>query len=211
MKKVYFLFSFLFIALSSYAADKVIKLTQPNMNRPATVMKALSERKSTREYASKPLSVADLSDLLWAANGVNRPADGKRTAPSAMNRQEVDIYVVLPQGTYFYKAKEHELELVAEGDYRAAVAGKQNFVKEAPVCLVLVSDLNRLGDPKNEQTKIMGAADAGIVSQNISIFCAAANLATVPRASMESGQLEKALKLKENQLAILNHPVGYFK
>ena len=180
------------------------------MNRAGTVMKALSERHSAREYASKALSLADLSDLLWAANGINRPDSGKRTAPSAMNKQDVDVYVILQEGSYLYDAKNHQLNLVAEGDHRGAVAGGQAFVKVAPVSLVLISDVSRLGDARKAQTQLMGA-DAGIVSQNISIFCSAAKLATVPRASMDAAQLKKVLKLKESQIPLMNHPVGYYK
>lgn len=181
------------------------------MNRPTTVMSALQERKSTREYDDKELSHADLSDMLWAANGVNRPDDGKRTAPSALNRQDVDIYVILPKGAYVYDAKAHALNLVTEGDFRAAVAGGQEFVNQAPLCVVLVTDLSRLGDAENERTKAMGAVDVGVVSQNISIFCAAANLATVPRASMDEKALREALKLSDTQWPLMNHPIGYFK
>ena len=118
MRKVQLLLLCLLVSVAAFAAEKVIKLPKPNMNRSGSVMNALSERHSTREYAAKALTSADLSDLLWAANGVNRPADGKRTAPSAMNKQDVDVYVVLPQGTYLYDAKAHQLNLVAEGDHR---------------------------------------------------------------------------------------------
>ena len=175
------------------------------------VMKALSERQSTREYASKALSLADLSDLLWAANGINRKESGMRTAPSALNKQDVDVYVVLPEGSYLYDAKNHQLTLIVAGDYRGAVAGGQAFVKTAPVSLVLISDLSRFGDAKSPRSQLMGAMDAGIVSQNISIFCSAANLATVPRASMDNEQLKKVLKLKDSQMPMMNHPVGHFK
>jgi SagB-type dehydrogenase family enzyme len=212
MKKINVLVWLMAMSIAtSFAADKVIKLSKPNMNRPTTLMKAFSERKSTREYSSKELNNADLSDLLWAANGINR-SDGKRTAPSAMDRNDVDVYVVLPDGVYLYDAKEHKLDLVSEGDYRAAVAGNgQDFVKSAPLSLVLVSELSRLGDTKNSQTQLMGAVDVGIVSQNIALFCAGANLATVPRASMNRDLLKNALKLKDSQLLLINHPVGYFK
>ena len=121
-----------------------------------------------------------------AANGINRPDSGKRTATSAMNKQDVDVYVILQEGSYLYDAKNHQLNLVAEGDHRGAVAGGQAFVKVAPVSLVLISDVSRLGDARKAQTQLMGAVDAGIVSQNISIFCSAAKLATVPRASMDA-------------------------
>lgn len=211
MRRVQLLLVCLVLSAAAFAADKVIKLPQPNLKRTGTLMKALSERHSTREFASKALSMADLSDLLWAANGINRKDSGKRTAPSAMNKQDVDVYVVLPEGSYLYDAKTHQLNLIAEGDYRAAVAGAQAFVKSAPVSFVLISDLSRLGDAKNARTQLMGAMDVGIVSQNISIFCSAANLATVPRASMDNDQLKKVLKLKDTQIPMMNHPVGYFK
>ncbi|KAA6332073.1 hypothetical protein EZS27_019391 [termite gut metagenome] len=212
MKKVNVLLMFMMMSIVTvYAADKVIKLSKPNTERSGTLMKALSERKSTREYAVTPLSNADLSDLLWAANGINRPSENKRTAPSAMDRQEVDIYVVLPEGTYLYDAKAHKLDLISEGDYRSAVAGGQNFVESAPVSIVLVCELSRLGDAKATRTQLIGAMDAGIVSQNISLFCAAANLATVPRATMNTAKLKNGLKLNDTQMPMLNHPVGYFK
>lgn len=105
MRKVQLLLVCLVLSVAASAADKVVKLPKPNLNRAGTVMKALSERQSTREYASKALSLADLSDLLWAANGINRPESGKRTAPSALNKQDVDVYVILPEGSYVYDAK----------------------------------------------------------------------------------------------------------
>lgn len=211
MRKVQLLLLCLFISVSTFAADKVIRLPKPDMNRAGTVMKALADRHSTREYAVRALNMDDLSDLLWAANGINRPADGKRTAPSALNKQDIDVYVVLPEGAYLYDAKAHQLNLIAQGDQRAAVAGGQAFVKTAPVSLVLVSDLSRLGDAQNANTRLTGAMDAGIVSQNISIFCSAANLATVPRASMDVAKLKSILKLTDSQLPLMNHPVGYLK
>lgn len=172
-------------------------------------MKALSERKSTRECADRELSEKDLSDLLWAANGVNRK-DGKRTAPSAMNRQDIDIYVVSDKGAYLYNAAENHLELVAEGDFRAEVASRQDFVKAFPVSLVLVSDIERFGKD-DEHTRLMAAVDAGCVSQNISLFCAANGLATVVRGTMNDEALRKTLKLNSSQLLLLNQPVGYTK
>ena len=211
MRKVQLLLLCLFISVATFAADKVIRLPKPNLNRNSEVMEAFANRHSTREYAAKPLTLTDLSDLLWAANGRNRPEEGKRTAPSAMNKQDVDVYVVLPEGTYLYDAKAHQLNLVAEGDHRGAVAGGQAFVKSAPVSLLLVSDLSRLGDAKNTHTQLMGAVDAGIVSQNISIFGSAAKLATVPRASMDTAKLKSVVKLTDTQLPLMNHPVGYHK
>ena len=187
-----------------------IKLNTPDKARGSATMKALSDRMSVREYDSKELSLQDLSDLLWAANGINRP-DGRRTAPTASNRQEIDVYAIRQDGAYFYDAQAHSLKPVAAGDFRAAVAGQQDFVKTAPVCLLIVINLEKLGDPTAEQTKLMGSVDAGIVSQNINIFCSAVGLVTVPRASMDQAELCKVLKLSNTQLPLMNNPVGYPK
>ncbi|MDR1675878.1 MAG: SagB/ThcOx family dehydrogenase [Tannerella sp.] len=187
-----------------------IRLNAPDKTRGSATMKALSDRHSDREYSPQELSLQDLSDLLWAANGVNRP-DGKRTAPSAMNKQEIDVYAIRADGAYLYDAQAHSLKPVAGGDYRAAVAGSQDFAKTAPVCIVTVINLDKLGDPKAEHIRLMGAVDAGIVTQNINLFCAAVGLSTVPRASMDQDELRKVLKLSDSQLPIMNNPVGYPK
>ena len=187
-----------------------IKLNAPDKTRGSATMKALSDRKSDREYDSKELSLQDLSDLLWAANGINRE-DGRRTAPSANNRQEIDVYAIRPDGAYFYDFQAHSLKPVEKGDFRAAVAASQDFVKTAPISLVLVVNLEKLGNPTSEQTKMTGAIDAGIVCQNINVFCAAVGLATVPRGTMNQTELRKVLKLSDTQLPILNSPVGYPK
>lgn len=186
-----------------------IMLPAPTADRGASVMKALAERQSRRAFSSKAISLADLSDLLWAANGVNRPADGKRTAPSALNKQDIDVYVFTPEGVYLYDAVQHVLNPIAVGDQRDAVAGGQDFVKQAPVCLVYVSDLSRFGMGNTEQVKLMAAMDAGIVSENVNLFCAGVGLATVPRASMDQAALKKILKLSGSQLPLMNNPVGH--
>lgn len=189
--------------------QEIIKLDNPDLDRGLSVMKALSERKSTREYADKEIGLADMSDLLWAANGVNRPDLGKRTAPSALNSQDVDIYVCKKDGAYLYDAKENVMKRVSPEDLRPAVAGGQDFVKEAPVSLVLVSDISRFPGEDNEHKMLLGAMDVGIVSQNISLFCASAGLITVPRASMDTEALKKALNLTDTRIPLMNHPVGY--
>lgn len=210
-KQIFMVLTACFCSFSMYAQGlQAIKLNSPDKNRGTAVMKALSDRHSDREFSPKAIELQDLSDLLWAANGVNR-ADGKRTAPSAMNRQEIDVYAVRADGAYLYDAQSHTLKPVAEGDHRAAVAGQQDFVKTAPLCLVMVINLDKLGDAANEQTKLMGAVDAGNVSQNINLFCAGVGLSTVPRASMDKAELKKVLKLGDNQLPLMNNPVGYPK
>ena len=187
-----------------------IKLNAPYMARGETVMAAFEKRHSMRSFENKDLSFQDLSDLLWAAVGVNRE-DGRRTAPSAMNKQENDVYVVMEDGAYLYNAAEHALELVAQGDYRNLVKGDQQFDDPAPMYLVIVADIAKMGDVTDEQTRMMCAMDAGIISQNINIFCAATGLATVPRAWMNKEELKKVLKLSDTQYLMLNNPVGYPK
>ena len=187
-----------------------IKLNAPDKTRGSAVMKALSDRQSVREYDTKDISLKDLSDLLWAANGVNR-TDGKRTAPTAMDRREIDVYVVNKDGVYLYDAPGHVLKPVTKGDYRKAVAAQQDFVSTAPLSLVIVANVEKLGDATKESTRLTAALDAGIVCQNINIFCAGAGLATVPRGSMNQNELKKALKLSDTQLLMLNNPIGYPK
>lgn len=190
---------------------KDIQLLAPNKDKGASIMKSLAQRQSHRECADKELSTADLSDLLWAANGINRPEDNKRTAPSALNRQDIDVYVISKTGAYKYIAAENRLQLITEGDHRDAVASGQDFVNQFPVSLVLVSELSKLGDAKNERTRMTAAMDAGYVSQNICLFCSGNGLVTVPRATMNSTELKKILKLGDTALPLLNNPVGYPK
>lgn len=196
---------------------KEVKLPAPDLTRGTNVMQALSVRESVRECADKDLSMQDLSDVIWAANGINRRQEGKRTAPSALNRQDIDVYVFTDEGVYLYDAKQHALRPVVEGDHRAAVAGKpsparaQDFVKAFPVTLLFVSDLSRFGMGVNDRVKLMAAMDAGIVSQNVNLFCAGVGLCTVPRASMDEEAIRKLLKLRADQLPLMNNPVGYAK
>ena len=200
----------LFCAITVQAQDlQVIKLNEPDKTRGSAIMKTLNDRQSVREYASESIRPQDLSDLLWAANGINR-ADGKRTAPSCRNFQEVEVYVILPEGAYLYDAKEHVLNPVAAGDYRSAVAVSQDFARTAPLSIVLVADMTKFGN-MSEQSKLMAAVDIGIVCQNINIVCAGLGLATVPRGTMDEKVLRNALKLTDQHLLLMNNPVGYPK
>jgi SagB-type dehydrogenase family enzyme len=213
MKRLILILTALFAYTAGVLSQELqsIKLNAPNKTKGTAVMKALSDRHSEREFGTKELSLQDISDLLWAANGINRQG-GMRTAPSAMNRQEIDVYLINKDGAYLYDAATSTLKAVAKGDYRKAVAGSgQEFAAEAPVCLVLVANLEKLGDPKSDNTRWIAAMDAGIVCQNINIYCSAAGLATVPRATMDKEELKKVLKLSDTQLLTLNNPVGYSK
>ena len=212
MKRIFIILTVLLMAtISIFSQDlQDIKLNEPNKSRGSAFMKALSDRQSIREYDTRDLSLQDLSDLLWAANGVNRP-NGSRTAPSAMNRQEIDVYVINKNGAYLYDASTHTLKGVTAGDFRKSVAASQDFAATAPVCIVLVANLEKIGDPTSQNTLMTAAMDGGIVNQNINIFCAAVGLSTVPRGTMDQEELKNALKLSDTQLLILNNPVGYPK
>lgn len=185
-----------------------IQLKAPEKKAGLSVMETLANRHSTREFSNKNLTLQELSNLLWAANGINRPEKGMRTAPSAMNAQEVDVYVCMEEGAFLYDAKSNQLQPVIQEDLRGLVGGKQAFVINAPAVLLMVSDLSKLPGGNSEQTKLMAAIDAGIVSQNISIACSGLGLITVPRASMDKEALAQKLKLKSTQLLLMNNPVG---
>ncbi|MDR1552928.1 MAG: nitroreductase family protein [Prevotellaceae bacterium] len=209
MKKLSIIATLLFVTAFAGAQSLApIKLNEPNKDRGASVMKALNERHSTREFSTEKLSLQDLSDLLWAANGINRP-DGRRTAATARNNQDIDVYAIMEEGAYFYDAKNNELTPVVEGDYRALIADRQVSVKDAPVSLLIVSDISRFTGLDVEAQKQWGALDAGIVSQNIMIFASGCGLVTVPRVYMNKDELKKVLKLTETQIPMINNPVGY--
>lgn len=190
-------------------APQDIKLKAPDMERGLTIMKAFEKRASATSFSSREISLQDLSDLLWASNGINRPESGKRTAPTAVNAQDVDIYVLLISGAYLYDAKTHTLKGIAAGDNRKLVSERQTNFANAPVMLVLVSEISRFRGDDNTRKLSWAAMDAGIVSQNISLFCAGAGLVTRPRASMDTEGLRKLLNLNSNQYPLLNNPVGY--
>jgi len=187
---------------------KPITLNAPDLKRGLTVMEAFSLRASNTDFSDRKLSLQDLSDLLFAANGVNRKDIKKRTAPSAMNAQDIDVYVFLQEGVYLYDAFQGVLNPVVAGDQRILAAGPQESVAKAPVILLMVSDISRFN--LSETMKLENAAkDAGIVSQNINIFCAGTGLITRPRGSMDLVKIKSILNLKDSQHPMLNNPVGY--
>ena len=197
-------------ALAAAEDLKAIELPKPNMKGGMPLMEALSARATHREYDTRDLPMQVLSDLLWAGFGINRPESGKRTAPSAMNRQETDIYVALKSGLYVYDAKGNVLKPVLAEDIREAT-GMQPFVKSAPVNLVFVADFARMGDSSDETKKIYSAADVGFISQNIYLFCASEGLATVVRGWFDREKLREVMKLRPEQRMVLTQTVGYPK
>ena len=188
---------------------KPVPLPSPETSGGKPLMQVLKDRHSTREFSNQNLSLQMLSNLLWAAFGVNRP-DGKRTAPSAMNWQEIDIYVATQDGLFLYDAKANALDPVLTQDVRAAT-GMQPFVKEAAVDLVYVADLAKTGRTGGEDQTLYTAADTGFIAQNVYLFCASEGLAVVVRGSVDRVALAKLIKLRPNQKIILAQTVGYPK
>lgn len=195
------------LACAMVATAQDIKLPAANTKQKSmSTVEALAIRHSVREYSKEELSTQEISNLCWAACGVSRDAE-HRTAPTAMNKKEICLYVFTKEGAYEYLANENILKLVAKGDNRQMIAASQAFAKDAPVSLLMVIDLDKFGR-NNEQAIRMGCVDAGNVSQNINLYCQSVGLVTVPRATHDTEGLRKLLGLNANQLPIMNNPVG---
>lgn len=175
-----------------------------------TLIDALSKRRSTRDFSSRELPRDILATLLWCAFGVNRPDTGGRTAPSAHNWQEIEVFAALRDGAYRYDARRHVLQPVVDADLRAAT-GMQEFAGIAPLNLVYVADFGKMGDASAEDRTFYAAADAGFVAQNVYLYCAAASLACVVRGLVDRRKLAPALKLRADQRIVLAQTVGYPK
>ena len=194
------MFALSLMVFPAFAADIQLPAPQKTGGRP--LMETLNARQTQRTFSSKPLSEQQLADLLWAAFGVNR-ADGRRTAPSARNMQEMDLYVALSSGLYLYDAKANVLRQVLSQDIRGQV-GKQPFTKEAPVGLIYVAEYDRMKEP----SEFYAAVDTGFISQNVYLFCASAGLHTVVLGMVDKEALHAAMKLKPSQHIMLTQPVG---
>jgi len=186
-----------------------ILLPPPEKHGGLPLMEVLAGRRSSREFANAPLPLPLLSNLLWAAYGVNRP-EGGRTAPSALNAQEIDVFVALSSGAYLYDAAAHQLNLVAASDLRR-VTGYQDFVDEAPLDLVYVADHARMGMVPVAQREAYASTAAGAIAQNVYLFAACNGLATVIRAWIDRAAIADALGLTHDQQVLLSQTVGYPK
>ena len=202
MTKRTFSISLLLLTFVMTMAAQDIQLPKPKTTGGMPLMEALSQRQSNRDFSEKELSNQTLSNLLWAAWGYNRP--DKRTAPSSRNKQELELYVVMKNGSYLYDAKNNLLKQVSNQDNRKA-AGMQPFVSVAPVNIIYVSDKSKGSDLESSHT------NSGFISQNIYLFCASEGLITVVRGMFDAKALTTALSLNENQVPILAQTVGYKK
>lgn len=208
MNKTLFLIIAGIIAGSAFAQN--VDLPAPQKSGGMPLMDALAKRATARAFdPARELSQQQLSDLLWASWGVNRP-DGRRTAPSASNHQEADVYVLLKSGTFIYNAPSNRLDLVSTNDERAA-GGSQAFVKDAPVTLVFVADLSKMGKGSDDGKLRTANIDVGYISQNTYLYCASEGLATGVRGSVDRATLAPKLNLRTNQVIIVAQSVGYTK
>jgi len=189
------------------AAAPSIQLPAPEKRGGMPLLEALAQRHSAREFARTELPLQVLSNLLWAAFGVNR-SNGHRTAPTALNCQEIDVYAALPSGAYLYDASANVLKLAAASDLRR-VTGYQDFVDEAPLDLVYVANHGRMKMVPVRQRESYASVAAGAISQNVYLFAASAGLSTVIRAWIDREAIANALGLSHDQQALLSQTVGY--
>lgn len=189
--------------------NSVENLPKPEIKGGKPLMIALRDRCSTREFSNKEFTAQEISNLLWSANGINRPETGKRTAPSACNRQDIDIYVALKSGVYLFNFKKHQLDKIINTDIRDSI-GIQQFVREAPLCLILVADTSKTCG-KDTSIIIDYSADAAYISENVYLFCASENLATVVLGMVNHSFVSNKLHLGKKQKVIFAQPAGFKK
>jgi len=193
------------------AESQVIELPPPQTEGGKPLMEALKARHSSREFADRPLAPQVLSNLLWAAWGINRPATGLRTAPSSQGKMDIDLYLAMANGVWIYDPKAHRLLQHMQDDVRGETTTGQDFVKTAPLNIIYVSDAARMGKPSNADRMFNGIADSAVIGQNVYLFCAYEGLATVLRASVPGERLAKRLNLTPTQAIYFAQSVGYAK
>lgn len=193
-----------------------IKLPDPQLDLDFPLMKALAKRRSTRRWKDTPISEQDLSNLLWAACGLTKPGNGKtkskRTAPSACNSQEIRVYVLLENGVFLYHEPRHELIRILPDDIREHI-GTQKLMKSAPMGLVFVADLSRMTSPyvRNKEAQRFSAwVDTGYISQNVYLYCAAANLGSVVLGLVDRDKLHALMQLQDHEKIVLTQVVGHY-
>lgn len=187
--------------------------TQPYIELPAPQQKggmplyeALLKRQTNRTFADKPLSLQQISDLLWCANGVNR-GDGKRTAPSARNAREIEILLFCDRGVYLYIPEKHGLRMLFEEDMRNRVSARSEMPEKAPVCLLFAANHEKMEGFDEEGIRFYGCTDAGYVSQNVYLYCAANKLNTVVMGAIDRDALREVLPFPGDP--VLAQPIGY--
>lgn len=207
MKKILFTIAAIALCLCCLAQDD-IKLPEPEKKGGMTLNEALMSRKTNRTFDSKELSLQEISNLLWAANGINR-MDGKRTAPSARNAQEIDVYVAMKSGLYRYEANDNALRIISTKDQRHQMSQRPQMIEEAPIALIFYANYDKMKNFDDASKEFYGATDAGFVSQNVYLYCAAHNLNTVVMGYIDRDAIRQMIDVDGK--AILVQPVGYPK
>lgn len=202
------------LTMMTMANAQDIKLPTVDLTQQSkSMVETLQKRHSVRSYSAQELTLQQLSNLCWAACGQQRDNE-HITVPTAMNKQEIRLFVFNKDGVYEYKVKENALQMKVKGDYRRLIAGgkafKQDFVMEAPVSLLMVIDFEMFGS-QDDNAMRMGCVDAGNVSENINLYCQSVGLATVPRATHDTEGIKQLLGFTDKQFPIMNNPVGYEK
>lgn len=193
----------------SFAQD-LIKLPEANKTGGKPLMQALNERQSSRDFIDKELSMQQISDLLWAAYGINRSDLGKHTVPTSRNIQDMEVYIATKDGAFLYIPKEHSIQKVISTDIREKT-GKQDFVKVAAVNLIYVSDFSKAGNGTDEIKTMTAATHCGFIGQNVYLYCASEGLISVFRAYIDNADIAKSLNLPDNKHVIYCQTVGYSK
>jgi SagB-type dehydrogenase family enzyme len=205
---------FCFVSTSIAAELAPIKLLPPDLKGGKSLMQSLQLRQTSRSFSAQKLPVEVLSNLLWAACGINRADSGKRTAPSARNWQEIDVYVAMEEGLYLYNAKAHTLEPVLKSDLRKSTTSflqpSRSAVAGAPLQLIYVADYSKMTIGTSDENKLLySGADSAFISQNVYLYCASEGLATGVRALVDRNALAKEMKLRDKQRVVLVQAVGY--
>jgi SagB-type dehydrogenase family enzyme len=189
-------------------APKTIQLLEPTYNEGLTLMQALKARKSSSGFTDRDIPLQDLSNILWASVGVNRP-DGKRTSPTGSNRQEIEVYAFFKTGVYYYNYKDHTLELVKEGDYRALTG--RGEAASAALDLLFFADTDKTTgeNPAGGGAATVSYVDVGYVSQNVYLACANAGIGSRARGGWDQKKLVETLGIKPSLFVVLGQTVGY--
>lgn len=195
---------------AAQTSSPTIKLPPPVMAGGMSVMQALDKRRSIRSFSDQPLSEQIMSNLLWAAFGINRPESGDRTAPSWRHSIETDLYVCRADGVFLYEPKAHELRRVLDSDIRKATSSMV-FAATAPAVLVYAADITRMAKAPREEQVLNAHVDSAIIGQNVYLYCASAGLGTVILGSIDRPGLPQRMALREGQIVTFAQPVGHPK
>ena len=179
-----------------------VALPAPARTGGMPLMQTLAERKTVREYKPAELDAATISEILYAANGVNRP-DGKRTIPTAMNKQDLEVYIALPGAAYHYDAKANKLVKIADGDFRTELIANKSMAQNSACILVYASDSSKF--PNDIK---FPAIHVGEASQDVYLYAASKGLGTVSLGMYDEKGVRKVFKLEDKMTVILAQAVG---